>query len=154
MKFCSMQKSPLWKANSSWTSHKVSNFMCSEVLLSCSQEPPPGPCRGTGRGYHCKCKRQKKGIKGGADNSNNSYPQHWMEMNFSFTPRPLYPQVKSTLHPLNRKLGGLQSRPAGDRTHDSSAVQPTAVTTPTALFRFCSHHKPPESCPQPFVLYL
>jgi hypothetical protein len=28
----------------------------------------------------------------------------------SFTPRPLYPQGKSTWYPLDRKLGGTQSR--------------------------------------------
>ena len=47
-------------------------------------------------------------------------------MNFTITPRTFYPPGKDPLHPLNRKLGWLQSRSAGDRTHDSSAVQPTA----------------------------
>jgi hypothetical protein len=33
-----------------------------------------------------------------------------MEMAVSFTPRPLYPQRKSPQHPLDRRLGGPQSR--------------------------------------------
>jgi hypothetical protein len=29
---------------------------------------------------------------------------------FDFTPRPLYPQEKNTLHPLHRRLGGPHNR--------------------------------------------
>jgi hypothetical protein len=55
----------------------------------------------------------------------------------SFTPRPLYPREKSPRYPLDRRLGGLQSRsgrfgegkifdPTGTRTPTPSIVQPVA----------------------------
>jgi hypothetical protein len=54
----------------------------------------------------------------------------------SFTPRPLYPRVKSPRYPLDRKLGGPQSRsdrrweekivPYRDSNSDLSVVQPIA----------------------------
>jgi len=90
-----MNKRPLWQANSSWTNEEIPSFMSPEILLSCSQEPPSGPCRGTGRGYHCKCEHQKKkGINGAADNSNNSYHQHWRWMSAS-RPGPFTPKLRA-----------------------------------------------------------
>jgi hypothetical protein len=70
--------------------------------------------------------------------------RRWM---VSFTPQPLYPQEKSTWYPLDRRLGGPQSRsghggeeknspaPAGNRTLElrSSSPQPSAI--PTELSR-------------------
>jgi hypothetical protein len=55
----------------------------------------------------------------------------------NFTPRPLYPRGKSPRYPLERRLGGPQSRsgrsgeekiidPTGTRTPDPSVVQPVA----------------------------
>jgi hypothetical protein len=55
----------------------------------------------------------------------------------NFTPRPLYPQEKNLRYPLDRRLGGPQSRsgrfgeekildPTGTRTPDTSVVQPAA----------------------------
>jgi hypothetical protein len=55
----------------------------------------------------------------------------------SFTPRPLYPRGKSPRYPLDRRLGGPQSRsarrgeekildPTGTRIPTSSVVQPVA----------------------------
>jgi hypothetical protein len=40
--------------------------------------------------------------------STNSWSRHQMEV--SFTPRPLYPQGKSPWYPLDRRLGGSESR--------------------------------------------
>jgi hypothetical protein len=37
------------------------------------------------------------------------WPRHWMGIG-SFTPRPLYPQGKSPWYPLDKRLGGPQSR--------------------------------------------
>jgi hypothetical protein len=66
----------------------------------------------------------------------------------SFTPRPLYPQGKSLRYPLDRRLGGPQSRsgrhgeeknlgPTGTRspTPSSSRLYPVAI--PTELSRLC-----------------
>jgi hypothetical protein len=61
----------------------------------------------------------------------------------SFTPLPLYPQKKSPRYPLDRSLGGPQSRfgryggkkdlaPAGNR---NPTVQPLAVPVPTDVSR-------------------
>lgn len=121
-----MKKSPLRKADSSWTSQEIPSFMVPEVSLSCSQEPPSGPYRGTGRGYHCKCENHKRVHRElQIIQIILTFRTEWRWISAS-RPDPFTPPVNSPLHPLNRKLGGLQSRSAGDRTHDSSAVQPTA----------------------------
>jgi hypothetical protein len=46
----------------------------------------------------------------------------------SFTPRPLYPQVKSPLYPLDRRLGGPQSR-SGRGDEEKSSQAPTRIYT-------------------------
>jgi len=42
----------------------------------------------------------------------------------SFTPRPLYPQVKSPWYPLERRLSGLQSRSGGGGEEKNSQLLP------------------------------
>jgi len=76
-------------------------------------------------------------------------------MNFSFTPRPLYPPGKQPPAPIEQKTGWASEpvcRRSNPRLLGRSAHSP--VTTPSALFWFCSHHKPPESYPHPSILYL
>jgi hypothetical protein len=50
----------------------------------------------------------------------------------SFTPLPLYPRKMSTRHPLDRRLGGAQSR-YGRILDPTESGTPTPVTIPTAL---------------------
>jgi hypothetical protein len=63
-----------------------------------------------------------------------------------FTPRPLYPRGKSPRYPLDRRLGGLQSRsgrfgeekirdPTGTRTPTPRSSSPWLVAIPTTLSR-------------------
>jgi hypothetical protein len=63
-----------------------------------------------------------------------------------FTLHPLYPRGKGPRYPLDRRLGGPQSRSAlygegkildrtGTRTLDSSVVQPVASTQPRLYVR-------------------
>jgi hypothetical protein len=47
----------------------------------------------------------------------------------SFTPRPLYPWGKSPRYPLDRRLGGLQSR--SGRCGEQKILDPTGTRTPT-----------------------
>jgi hypothetical protein len=51
-----------------------------------------------------------------------------MDWVVSFTPRPLYPQGKSPWHPLDRRLGGHQSRSGrdGEEKPWTPIVQPVA----------------------------
>jgi hypothetical protein len=42
----------------------------------------------------------------------------------SFTPRPLYPQGKSPSYPLDRRLGGPQSRSGSGGEEKNSQLQP------------------------------
>jgi hypothetical protein len=64
----------------------------------------------------------------------------------SFTPRPLYPRGRSPLYPLDRRLGGPQSRSGrhgevkilestGTRTSTPRSSCPSPVTIPTTLSR-------------------
>jgi hypothetical protein len=49
----------------------------------------------------------------------------------TFTPRPLYPQVKSPLYPMNRRLGGPQSRSGrGDKEKNSQPRRESNSRTP------------------------
>jgi hypothetical protein len=41
--------------------------------------------------------------------THSDFDTRWVSV-VSFTPRPLYPQVKSSWYPLDRRLGGPQSR--------------------------------------------
>jgi hypothetical protein len=63
----------------------------------------------------------------------------------SFTPQPLYDREKSPRYPLDRRLGGPQSRsglrgeekildPTGTRTPTPRSSSPKPVAIPTALF--------------------
>jgi hypothetical protein len=47
----------------------------------------------------------------------------------SFTPRPLYCRRKSPRHPLDRRLGGPQSR--SGRFWEEKILYPTGTRTPT-----------------------
>jgi hypothetical protein len=51
-----------------------------------------------------------------------------MEANVSFTSRPLYPEGKSSLYPLDRKLGGHQSR--SGRSGEEKNSQPRRESNP------------------------
>jgi hypothetical protein len=62
----------------------------------------------------------------------------------SFTPRPLYSQGKSSLHPLDRRLGGPQTRSGrgGERKHSQTLpglehpiIQPVAQRYTTELLQ-------------------
>jgi hypothetical protein len=62
----------------------------------------------------------------------------------SFTPRPLYPQRKILLYPLDRRLGGPQSRSGGGGEEKNSqllpelkppVIHPVAQRCTTELFR-------------------
>jgi hypothetical protein len=57
-----------------------------------------------------------------------------------FTPRPLYPRGKSPRYPLDRMLGGPQSR--SGRLGEKKILDPTGTRTPT----------PPPSSPQPVAI--
>jgi hypothetical protein len=49
----------------------------------------------------------------------------------NFTPRPLYPREKSPRYPLDRRLGGPQSR--SGRPGEEKILGPTGTRTPTPL---------------------
>jgi hypothetical protein len=62
----------------------------------------------------------------------------------TFTPRPLYPQGKSSWYPLDRRLGGSQSRSGRDGEEKNSQllpgleppfIQPVAQRWTTELYR-------------------
>jgi hypothetical protein len=50
-------------------------------------------------------------------------------MSGSFTSRPLYPQRKNLQYPLDRRLGGPQSR--SGRRGEEKIHDPTGIRTPT-----------------------
>jgi hypothetical protein len=54
----------------------------------------------------------------------------------SFTPLPLYPRGKSSRYPLDRRLGGPQSR-SGQRGEEK-VLDPTGTRTPA--LRSSGHH--------------
>jgi hypothetical protein len=65
-----------------------------------------------------------------------------MEVEVSFTPRPLYPQEKSPWYPLDRRLGGPQNRSerGGEEKNsqplprlEHSIIQPVAQRYTTEL---------------------
>jgi hypothetical protein len=54
----------------------------------------------------------------------------------SFTPRQLYPQVKSPCYPLDRRLGGPQSRSG----RDGKVIHFVAVVSRRKVFAVLKHH--------------
>jgi hypothetical protein len=54
------------------------------------------------------------------------WPRHQMGWVVSFTPRPLYPQEKSTWYPLDRRLGGLRS-PSGRGGEEKNSQPPPGI---------------------------
>jgi hypothetical protein len=57
-----------------------------------------------------------------------SWPRHYRWV-VSFTPRPLYPRGKSPRYPLDRRLGGLQSR--SGRLGEETILDRTGTRNPT-----------------------